>query len=111
MAAGRGQVEGVITVDDAVYGGMTTADVNPGGTNTYVFVQCYVPDLDGAYVYARYFAVDDSNQAAIGPLWSTLWPNGPASCTAQEGYFRRDGFGRWVSLASTTFQVTLESTP
>ena len=103
-AQGGAQKSGVISVPDAAYGGMTTATVNPGGANTYVFVQCY-RDSDGKYVYAAYFAVDSSNHASVGPLWSTLWPSGSASCTAQEGYFRRDGFGKWVSLASTTFRV------
>lgn len=103
---GNGAVKGVITVPDAAYAGMTTATVNPGGANTYVFVQCYAPDFGGTYVYAAYFPVDANNQAAIGPLWSTLWPQGDASCRAQEGYFTRNGFGRWVSEATTTFSVT-----
>ncbi len=97
---------GVITVPDAEYAGMTTATVNPGGADTYVFVQCYAPDVGGTYVYAAYFPVDANNRAAIGPLWSTLWPQGDASCQAQEGYFTRNGFGRWVSEATTTFRVT-----
>ncbi len=96
----------MITVPDALYAGMTTATVNPGGANTYVFVQCYAPDFGGKYVYAAYFPVDSSNHAAVGPLWSTLWPQGDASCKAQEGYFTKNGFGRWVSLATTTFHVS-----
>jgi hypothetical protein len=106
-AGGKGNgPSGVITVSDAAYGGMTTATVNPGGADTYVFVQCYAPDFGGKYVYAAYFPVDANNQAAIGPLSSTLWPRGAASCSAQEGYFTRNGFGRWESLAATTFHVT-----
>lgn len=101
---GGGNGSGVITVPDAVYGGMTTATVNPGGADTYVFVQCYAPN--GDYVYAAYFATDASNRAEIGPLSSPLWLGGGASCKAQEGYFTRNGFGRWVSLATTTFNVT-----
>lgn len=103
---GSGHPAGVITVPDALYAGMTTATVNPGGTNTYVFVQCYTPQFGGEYVYAAYFPVDESDRAEIGPLWSTLWLQGDADCRAQEGYFKRDGFGRWVPLASTTFRVT-----
>jgi hypothetical protein len=103
---GNGAVSGVISVPDAQYAGTTVATVNPGGADTYVFVQCWAPDAGGKYVYAAYFPVDSSNQATIGPLWSTLWPQGDASCTAQEGYFTRNGFGRWESVASTTFRVT-----
>ena len=103
---GSGAVKGVITVPDATYAGTTTATVNPGGADTYVFAQCYAPDFGGAYVYAAYFPVDAANQARIGPLSSSLWPGGNASCRAQEGYFARAGFGRWVSLATTTFRVT-----
>jgi hypothetical protein len=103
---GQGRLTGTISVGDAVWAGTTTATVNPGGENVYVFVQCYAPDIGGKYVYARYFPVDENNHAAIGPLWSTLWPQGDASCSAQEGYFTRNGFGKWVSLAATTFNVT-----
>jgi hypothetical protein len=105
-ASGNGPVTGVITVPDTQYAGTTTATVNPGGADTYVFVQCYAPDFGGTYVYAAYFPVDSSNHATVGPLWSTLWPQGNASCTAEEGYFTRNGFGRWESLAATTFHVT-----
>lgn len=97
---------GVISVPDAVWGGTTTATVNPGGESAEVFVQCYAPDFGGTYVYAAYFSVNASDQALIGPLWSTLWPQGAASCRAQEGYFKRAGFGRWVALATTTFSVS-----
>ncbi len=103
---GNGPATGVITVPNAAYAGMTTATVNPGGADTYVFVQCYAPDFGGTYVYAAYFPVDANNQAVIGPLSSTLWLQGDASCQAQEGYFTRNGFGRWVSEATTTFRVT-----
>jgi hypothetical protein len=48
QGAGRkGKLSGAITVPDAVYGGMTTAAVNPGGTDVYVFVRCYTPNLTG----------------------------------------------------------------
>jgi len=103
---GNGPTTAVITVPDAEYAGMTTATVNRAGADMHVFVQCYAPDSGGTYVYAAYFPVDSSNHAAVGPLWSTLWPRGDASCQAQEGYFTRDGFGRWESVATTTFRVT-----
>jgi hypothetical protein len=102
---GGGTVTGHITVPDAVYGGMTTATVNPGG-DVYVYVQCYAPDFNGAYVYAAFFPADANKQAQIGPLWSTVWPQGPAQCQAQEGAFTRNGFGKWDPVATTTFNVS-----
>ena len=104
-AKGGGSASGHITVADATWGGMTTATVNPGGEDTYVLVKCYAPDFGGAFVYARYFEADANNRAEIGPLSSSLWPRGDGSCTAEEGYYTRNGFGRWVVLASTTFKV------
>ena len=104
---GGGSLTGHISVPDATYGGMTTATVNPGDADTYVLVQCYAPEFGGSYVYARYFPVDpNTKQASIGPLSSTLWARGDASCRAQEGYYTRNGFGRWVVLAETTFRVS-----
>ena len=100
---GGGKVSGHITVGDAVYGGMTTATVNPGGANVYVYVEC---STDGKLVYAAYFPVDSNNHADVGPLWSTLWSNSAAQCSAQEGYFTRNGFGKWVVDATTTFAVS-----
>jgi hypothetical protein len=94
-----------VSVPDGVYGGSTTAVAYPGGNDVYVFVQCYAPDFEGRYIYAAYFQVDENNQVEIGPFWSTLWPNSGAACTAEEGYFTRDGFGKWKALASTTFNV------
>jgi hypothetical protein len=98
------RVSGHLTVDQPVaYGGMTIAHANPGGTNVYVFSQCW--DAAGNYVYARYSAVNADNTSAVGPMSSDVWSGGGASCTAKEGYFTRNGFGRWVTLAETTFTV------
>jgi hypothetical protein len=95
---------GTITVAGPVsHGEMTTATVNPGGDQVYVFTQCYLSD--GKYVYAAYSPVGSDNTATIGPLSSTLWTSGGANCTAKEGYFTRNGFGRWVTAASTSFTV------
>lgn len=99
-------VTGVISVELPVaHGETTTATVNPGGSDTYVRLRCYAPDLGGAFVYGRYFAVDSANHAILGPLASTLWTSGRASCIAEEGYFTRNGLGKWVILATTTFAV------
>ena len=50
---GGAPVTGVITIADAEHGGMTSATVNPGGADVYVFVQCYKPDIGGEYVFAE----------------------------------------------------------
>ncbi len=94
--------KGVVTVEQPVaHGETTTATVNPGGSRTYVLVQCYTPD--GAYVYAAFFGVDADNRATVGPLTSSLWPSGAGDCTAQEGTFAKNG--RWQVAASTSFSV------
>jgi hypothetical protein len=90
-----------IVVPDAVYGDEVVATATPGGSDVYVFVQCYNPE----YVYAAYFLVDAGGYATLGPLHASTWPNSAARCTASEGYFTRDGFGKWVEYASTTFNV------
>jgi len=107
-SAGKGgsRTSGVITVADAVYGGDATAVVNPGGSGIHVLVKCYAPDLGGVGVYGGYFPADANNRATIGPLRSSIWSNSAATCTAEEGYFMRDGWGKWVTIASTTFRVS-----
>lgn len=96
------KVSGTISVNTPVHHGeTTTVSVTPGGENVYVFVRCYNPE----FVYAAYFPVDSNGNATIGPLTSSLWASGGANAIAEEGYFRRDGFGRWVVLASTEFEV------
>jgi len=101
--AAAAKVVGRITVQEPVAHGETTiATVNPGGANVYVFVQCYNPD----YVFAAYYPVGADNQAVLGPLWATTWKSGGGDCTAKEGYFRRDGWGKWVTVAQTSFTVT-----
>lgn len=105
IASAAKPYSGTITVPDTVYGGTTTAivsddEVRPNSTGNYVFVQCYNP----SYVYAAYFIVDDGH-AVIGPLASSLWTQGSASCLATEGYFTKNGFGKWVPIAQTAFMV------
>jgi hypothetical protein len=105
-AAAGGKPTGVITVQEPVaHGGTTMATVNPGGTDVYVLVKCYTPALGGAFVYGGYFPVSVNKTATIGPFESYLWTSGGGECTAAEGYFRRSGFGKWVTLAQTSFTV------
>jgi hypothetical protein len=95
--------QGAISVEVPVHHGETTsATVNPGGTDVYVRVRCWV---DGDMVYGRFFDVDGNARAQIGPLASTLWESGGARCEAQEGYFTRNGLGKWVVVADTSFDV------
>lgn len=93
--AGRG----TITVPDGVYGGTTTATLNPGGT-VWAFAQCY---QDGTLVYAQYVKASSTNTATftLGP--TPMWQGGDADCTAQEGYWGKNG--RWRVVAATTFHV------
>ena len=94
--------EGHLVVPDATYGNTVTASANPGGTDVYVSARCWL--LDGTYVFAAFYPVVDG-QASIGPLAATTWPNAFAHCTAEEGYFTRNGFGKCVILATDAFEV------
>ena len=100
--AGSGTV--TVSAGTVLHGGTASVAVSPAGENNHVFVQCYSPDINGKYVYAAYFSAK-SSPVTVGPLKSTLWPNSDADCTADLGYFTRDGFGRWVSFAKTSFEV------
>lgn len=106
MAGTATRVSGVISVPDAVCGGMMTATVNPGGTDVYVLVRYYTPDFDGEFVYVRYFPEDGDNSADIGLLSSRLWPDSGSSVLGRGGLLHRDGLGRWVVVAATTFFVS-----
>jgi hypothetical protein len=46
-------------------------------------------------------------QASIGPLAATTWTNALGQCTAEGGYFTRNGFGKWVPLAADEFEVAV----
>ena len=98
--AGSGSTSAVIVVPDGVFGGTTTATANPGGPGAWVHVRCY---QGGGVALEAYVTVDGANQATfqLGPTPS--WPNGAASCEAEEGYWDNS---RWQVLASTTFNVS-----
>jgi hypothetical protein len=95
--------EGHLVVPDGVYGGTVTATANPGGADVYILAKCF--SANGTLVWGGYFAVDANLKASIGPIAAQNWSNSSASCTAEEGYFTRAGFGKWVVLAATTFKV------
>jgi len=88
---GRPTSGGHLLVPDATYGQTVTASANPGGEDVYVSARCWL--LDGTYVFAAFYPVLDG-QASIGPLEATTWPDAPAHCTAEEGYFTRNDFGK-----------------
>ena len=94
-AGGRGQ----ITVPDGVFGGTTTATLNPGGSGTWAYAACSQNDT---LVYAQYVMASGTTATfTLGPTPS--WTSGPADCTAQEGYWGSNG--RWRVIASTTFSA------
>ena len=106
FAAPKKKVNGSVTISagTVMHGSTTTVAVSPTGTDNHVFIQCYSPDLTGTYVYAAYFPAKTS-PVTIGPLTATIWKNSDGACTADLGYFTRDGFGRWVSFAKASFSV------
>ena len=91
---------GHISVPDGVFGGRTTATVNPGGADVWAHARCY---QDGALVFEQYVRVNAEDQATfvLGPTPS--WSGGGASCEAEEGYWHRGT--RWRVVADTTFRV------
>jgi hypothetical protein len=79
-----------------------TAD--PAGADVYVYARCWL--LDGTDVIAAFYPLVDG-QASIEPLAATTWPNSPAHCTAEDGYFTRNSFGHWVILATDAFEIAV----
>jgi hypothetical protein len=92
---------GHITVPDGVYGGTTTATLNPGGTGIWAYARCYQGET---LVYAETVRANSSNEATftLGP--TPLWTGGAANCTAEEGTWSRNH--KWRAVAATTFNVT-----
>jgi hypothetical protein len=98
--ADAARVSGHITVPDGVFGGTTTATVNPGGEKVWVHARCW---QDGTLVYEQYVKVDANNQAVLNLGPTPMWTSGAADCDAREGYWARNN--RWRTVASTTFHV------
>ena len=95
--AGRGQAH--ISVPDGVFGGTTTATLNPGG-DIWALGACYQGD---SLVWLQYAHADDGRTATftLGP--TPLWQGGAATCIAEEGNWAKNG--RWRYVATTTFSV------
>jgi hypothetical protein len=107
--ASAARYEGSISVADTVWGGTTTAIVDApapprDATDNYVFAQCWA--LDGEYLYAAFFPIVDGT-SVLGPFktGSTWTTSESANCKATISFFRRDGFGKRVDLATTNFNV------
>jgi hypothetical protein len=97
--AGR---SGVLVVPDGVFGGLTTATANPGDEGTWIMAVCY---QNGGVALQTWVKVDPATHQAtltLGPTPS--WPDGAASCYAEEGSFFKGG--RWRAIADTTFEVS-----
>lgn len=101
LANAAGRSSGTITVPDGVFAGTTTATVNPGGEQTWVFAECA---QGGSVVYRQWVkaAADNTAVLTLGPTPS--WSSGGATCFAQEGYWFKGS--RWRVVAETTFTVS-----
>ena len=91
---------GSVRVDNGVYGGTTTAYAGPS-TATWVRAMCY---QNGYLVFEQYRQFDSSRRATLqlGPTPS--WSGGSASCTAQDGFWRRGS--TWRVTSTTSFTVS-----
>jgi hypothetical protein len=98
--ASAARITGHISVPDGVYGGTTTATLNPGGA-VWAYARCY---QGGTLVYAMYAKGNASNEATFTLGWTPLWTGGAANCTADEGSWDKNG--HWRVIASTTFNVS-----
>lgn len=98
-AGGKGASSSTpVHVDDGVFAGTTTAHAGPE-TATWVRALCY---QNGSLVYEQYAQFDASRRATLvlGP--TPNWDSGSASCTAQDGYWRRGTTWRVTSTSSFT---------
>ena len=94
IAVAAKPVTGVISVPDVQYAGTTTATVNPA-VPTRTSSCSARPGLGGKYVYAAYFPVDFEQRAHDRSAVVDAMAPGSRLLPAQEGYFTRNGFGRW----------------
>lgn len=101
LANAGGRSGGTITVPDGVFAGTTTATVNPGGEQAWVFAECA---QGGSIVYRQWVKAGADNTAVLtlGPTPS--WSGGSATCFAQEGYWFKGS--RWRVIAETSFAVS-----
>ena len=89
---------GTVRVDNGVFAGTTTAYAGPSSA-TWVRALCY---QNGYLVFEQYRQFDSSRRATLtlGPTPS--WSSGSATCTAQDGYWRRGTTWRVTSTSSFT---------
>ncbi len=96
---GSGGSTTAFRVDDGVFAGNTLAHQG-SSTNTWVRAMCY---QGGVKVFEQYRSYDGGVASlTLGP--TPMWESGAATCTAQEGSWRRGT--TWRAGASTTFSVS-----
>lgn len=96
-AGGRGATSTTsVRVDDGVHAGTTTAYAGPASA-TWVRALCY---QEGRLVFEQYAKFDASRQATLTLGPTPNWDSGSASCTAQDGYWRRGTTWRVTSTSS-----------
>ena len=97
---GGSATTGAVRVDNGVYGGTTTAYAGPSSA-AWVRAMCY---QNGYLVFEQYRQFDGSRKATLqlGPTPS--WSSGSATCTAQDGYWRRGS--AWRVTSTTSFTVS-----
>ena len=90
---------GAFRVDNGVFAGNTLAHQG-SSTNTWVRAMCY---QGGIKVFEQYRSYDGGLASlTLGP--TPMWESGAATCTAQEGSWRRGT--TWRAAGSTTFSVS-----
>lgn len=96
-AGGKGAATSTaVHVEDGVYAGTTTAHAGPSNA-TWVRARCY---QDGKQVYEQYRQFDVTRAATLTLGPTPNWTGGSASCTAQDGYWRRGTTWRVTSTSS-----------
>ena len=95
-AAEAGQEAASLTVTGAKLGGTAVFTAHPGDEGMWVHATCVQTTTT---VLSQWVRVDATHRATVSLAWSA----GPATCTAEEGYFSSNG--RWRVVAATTFTV------
>lgn len=96
-AGGKGAASSTpVRVDDGVFAGTTTAYAGPSSA-TWVRALCY---QGGNLVFEQYAQFDPSRRATLTLGPTPNWDSGGATCTAQDGYWRRGTTWRVTSTSS-----------
>lgn len=90
----------VVRVEDGTYAGTTTAYAGPSNA-TWVRARCY---QDGKQVWEQYRQFDSARKATLTLGPTPNWTGGSATCTAQDGYWRRGT--TWRVTSTSSFNVS-----